>query len=126
MRLETRREASRQLRRGCSASPGARKRLRTLLCGVKCRGGLHCAEEFSGDVALEAAADLGVGLAFGAAAGDVGVGAGADAPAGQQDVVEGAVELAVSAAVEGGGGDSSGGGRGGAGGRPGGGRGGRW
>src|SRR4051812_32739548 len=116
MRLETRREASRQLRRGCSASPGARKRLRTLLCGVKCRGGLHCAEEFSGDVPLEAAADLGVGLAFGAAAGDVGVGAGADAPAGQQDVVEGAGELAVAAAVEGGGADASAGGGGGGGG----------
>src|SRR3954452_24548701 len=78
----------------------ASRYLRTLLYGVKCLGGLHGAEEFSGDVALEAAADLGVGLAFGASAGDVGVGAGADAPAGQQDVVQGAVELAVSAAVE--------------------------
>jgi hypothetical protein len=58
------------------------------------------AEEFAGDVSLEAAADLGVGLALGAAFGDVGVGARADQPAGQSDVVQGAVELAVAAAVE--------------------------
>ena len=63
-------------------------------CGVEAGVGLP------GDVALEAAADFGIGLAFCAAPGDVGPGSLACAPASQEDVVQGAVEVAVAAAVE--------------------------
>ena len=60
----------------------------------------QCPEEFAGDVALDAAADFRVALAFGAAPFDVVVGAGAVPPAGLHDVVQGPVELPVAAAVE--------------------------
>jgi hypothetical protein len=72
----------------------------TLLCVSSPGGGGECSVELAGDVALEASADFVVGFAFGAAFGDVGVGAGAAAPAGECDVVQGAVEGAVAAAVE--------------------------
>ena len=64
------------------------------------RGGIETAVELPGDVALEAAAEFGIGLAFCAAPGDVGPGSLACAPASQEDVVQGAVEVAVAAAVE--------------------------
>lgn len=51
-------------------------------------------------VALDAAADFLVGLAFGAAALDVGKGGRVVAHPGDGDDVEGAVELAVAEAVE--------------------------
>jgi hypothetical protein len=53
-----------------------------------------------GDVALEAAVDFGIGLAFCAASGDIGPGSLACAPASQEYVMQGAVEVAVAAAVE--------------------------
>jgi len=62
--------------------------------------GVEAAVELAGDVALEAAADFRIGLAFCSAPGDVGMGARAGAPASQEDVVEGAVEEPVAAAVE--------------------------
>ena len=62
--------------------------------------GVEAAVELAGDVALEAAADFGIGLAFCAAPGDLGPGLLARAPASQEDVVQGAVEVAVAAAVE--------------------------
>src|SRR5215207_1971672 len=62
--------------------------------------GVEAAVELPGDVALEAAADFGIGLAFCAAPGDVGPGSLTCAPASQEDVVQGAVEVAVAAAVE--------------------------
>jgi hypothetical protein len=62
--------------------------------------GVVAAVEVPGDVALEAAADFGIGLAFCAAPGDVGPGSLACAPASQEYVVQGAVEVAAAAAVE--------------------------
>jgi hypothetical protein len=63
-------------------------------------GGDEGAVELAGDVALEAAAYLVVGFAFGAAAGDVGDGGGVAAhPAGGDDV-DGHVECPVAAPVE--------------------------
>src|SRR5690606_21816600 len=56
--------------------------------------------ELSGDVALEAAADFSVGLAFGASTLEVGTGGGVVAHAVQSNDVQSAVELAVAAAVE--------------------------
>lgn len=52
----------------------------TLLCLSSVLGGVEGAEEFAGDVALEAA-DVVVGFAFGAPLGDVVLGPGAAAPA---------------------------------------------
>ncbi len=57
-------------------------------------------EDLAGDVALEDADDLGFGSAFLEAAGDIGAGAGVGAHAGDDDDPEGAVGLAVAAAVE--------------------------
>jgi hypothetical protein len=62
--------------------------------------GVEAAVELPGDVALEATADFGIGLAFCAAPGDVGLGSLAGAPASQEDVVQGPVEVTVAAAVE--------------------------
>ena len=68
-----------------------------------------------GDVSLEAALDLAWGLAFGGAFGGVGAGSWVVLKSGEDDRVQGAVELAVAAAVEavadglaGGGGDRRG------------------
>jgi hypothetical protein len=54
----------------------------------------------AGEVALYAAADFPVGLSFGAAALDVGLGFRMAAHAADGDGVQGAVELAVSEAVD--------------------------
>ena len=71
--------------------------------------------ELAGEVAFEAADNLGGGLAFGAAAGDVGAGGSVPAQPDDGDAVEGGVGLEVAAAVEpvsgglaGGGGDRAG------------------
>ena len=56
--------------------------------------------DFSGDVAFEAADDLGFGQAFFGASFDVGAGGGVVAQAAEHDPVEGGVGLAVAAAVE--------------------------
>src|SRR4051794_3936144 len=76
-----------------------------LICeGLLSSGGRHGAgelsEELAGDVGLEAAEDLAVGLAFGAAAVGVGLGGGVEAQAAAGDGVQGAVEAPVAAAVE--------------------------
>jgi len=65
-------------------------------CGCACQQREH----FAGDVALEAAHDLGLGLAFGGAAGDVVLGGLMAAHADQGDAPQGAVGLAVAAAVQ--------------------------
>ena len=52
------------------------------------------------EVALEAAHRLDAALALGFLAGEVGAGLRVDAPAGDRDDVQGAVELAVAAAIE--------------------------
>src|SRR5688500_8398806 len=67
------------------------------------RGGwrvLEDAEEVAGDVALEAALDLSVGLALGSAPFRVGAGGGVVAEPAENDDVEGPVELAVPEAIE--------------------------
>ena len=58
------------------------------------------AVELAGDVPLEAAADLALGLAFGGAALDVAAGAGATAHSCHRDGVDGSVQGPVAAAVE--------------------------
>ena len=60
----------------------------------------QCAVDLAGDVALEAADDLGLGDALGGASLDVGAGAWVAAQAAEDDAVEGGVGLAVAAAVE--------------------------
>jgi hypothetical protein len=57
-------------------------------------------EELAGDVALEAAPDLAVGLSFASPAVGVGAGCGVGAESGERDDVEGTVELAVTGSVE--------------------------
>jgi hypothetical protein len=69
----------------------------TLLCLSSLAEG---AVEVAGEVALDAAADFPVGLAFGTAVLDVGDGRWVAAHAGDGDGVDGAVELAVAEAVE--------------------------
>src|SRR5450432_1676898 len=69
----------------------------TLLCLSSLAEG---AVEVAGEVALDAAADLFIGPALGAAALDVGQGRRVIAHAGDGDDVQGAVELAVAEAVE--------------------------
>jgi len=59
---------------------------------------LEGAEEVVGDVALEAALDLAVGLAFGSSLLGVSASGGVVAKPGEHDDVEGSVELAVTAA----------------------------
>lgn len=71
----------------------------TLLCVVNPCGG-QSAEEFAGDVPLEATADFTVWHLLGLASGDVGLGAFAVPPPGLGDVVQGSVELSVAAPVE--------------------------
>src|SRR6266536_6206997 len=91
-----------------------------LLCG-RCREvevgevGTEGVVELAGDVALEAADDLGFGQALGGATVGVGAGASAVAEAADGDQVDCAVGVAVAAAVEpvaarasGGGGDRAG------------------
>src|SRR5512135_1494095 len=56
--------------------------------------------DLAGDVALEAAHDFALGLAFGGAAFDVGAGAVAVAQPADCDEMKGAVGLAVAAVVE--------------------------
>jgi len=56
--------------------------------------------ELAGDDAAQAPLGVAPGLAFGGAAGQVGASVGIDAQAHQQDGVQGAVELAVAAAVD--------------------------
>ena len=60
----------------------------------------ECSEEFSGDVALEAAADFSVGFALFAAAFDVGAGAFVAERACEDYDVDCPVELAVALTVE--------------------------
>jgi len=62
--------------------------------------GLEGVVELAGDVALEAADDLGLGQAFGGAPGGVGAGAWVVAQASEDDHVEGVVGGAIAAAVE--------------------------
>jgi len=62
--------------------------------------GLEGVVELAGDVALEAADDLGLGQAFGGATGGVGAGAWVVAQASEDDHVEGVVGGAIAAAVE--------------------------
>ena len=61
---------------------------------------LVLAVEVAGEVALDAAADLPVGFAFGAAALDVGQGGRVAAHAADSDDVQGAVELPIAEPVE--------------------------
>src|SRR5947209_18091225 len=63
------------------------------------RGG-QGAEELAGDVSLEAASDLTLGLAFSATAGHVGLGGGVAAHSGARDGVEGFVQRPVSPAIK--------------------------
>ena len=62
--------------------------------------GAQVGVELAGDVALEAADDLLLRLAFGGASGDVGLGSGLVGHADERDAPEGVVGLAVPAAVE--------------------------
>ena len=71
---------------------------RTLLLAVKTC--LECAEEFACDVALEAAADLAVGSAFGSATFEVGPSGRVVPLSLDGDDVQSAVELPVATAVE--------------------------
>ena len=74
---------------------------RRRLCAVAgCGGGLDASVEASGECAFEGAADVAVGLAFGGASGLVGAGFWVAAHPGDGDGVQGAVEVAVAAAVE--------------------------
>ncbi len=73
----------------------------TLLWLVKGSSGLHDAEKVSGGVALEAAADLGVGFLLGASAGQVVLSRLVTVDhAPVHDGVQGPVEVAVAEAVE--------------------------
>ena len=71
-----------------------------MFCQVVGREALELAEELSGDVALQAALDLADALAFGEAALHVALGGRVLAHADEHDGVQGAVELAVTAAVQ--------------------------
>ena len=62
--------------------------------------GVETAVDFAGEVALEAAADLSEGAAFGGAALDVGAGSRIHAHAGDDGHVEGTVETSVSTTVD--------------------------
>jgi hypothetical protein len=75
-----------------------RSRLHRRLMALRLRRTLRLA--LACPLALEAAFDVPVGLAFGSAAGGVAAGGGVEAQPGQGDVVQGAVELAVAVAVE--------------------------
>jgi hypothetical protein len=57
-------------------------------------------EQLAGDDASQAALGVAAAFALGGAAGHVGAGVGVGAQAHQQDGVQGAVELAVAAAVD--------------------------
>src|ERR1019366_5671438 len=63
-------------------------------------GGAEVGVDLAGDVALEAADDLGLGFTLCCAAFDVGAGGRVGAHAGEQDPPQGVVGLAVSAGVE--------------------------
>ena len=63
-------------------------------------GRAQLAVDLAGDVALEAADDLRLGLAFGRAALGVGAGGRVRAQAGEHDPPQGVVGLAVTAGVE--------------------------
>src|SRR5215218_7882783 len=65
-----------------------------LLCWVKARVGLQESVELAGDIADQAASDLAVGLALGAAPLGVGAGRRVIAQPGQHYQVQGLVELA--------------------------------
>jgi hypothetical protein len=56
--------------------------------------------DLAGDVAFQAADDLGLGQAFGGAPGDVGAGGGVGAHPGDHDPPQGVVGLPVTAGVE--------------------------
>jgi hypothetical protein len=75
-----------------------RSRLHRRLMALRLRRTLRLA--LACPLALEAAFDVPVGLAFGSAAGGLAAGGGVEAQPGQGDVVQGAVELAVAVAVE--------------------------
>ena len=75
-------------------------RVRGLECAEVSEVGLECVVDLAGDVALEAAEDLELGLSFGRAAARVGARARAVAQAADGDQVQGAVGLAVAAVVE--------------------------
>src|SRR5450755_84901 len=64
------------------------------------RGGAKAGVGLAGDVTLEAADDLRLGLTFGCAAFDVGAGGRVGAHAGEDDAPQGVVGLAVAARVE--------------------------
>ena len=82
-------------------SPPAARSMRTLLCVSSRRyGTVQLTIDPSGEVALEAAADLLVGAAFGAASFDVGAGGGVAAHAGDDGHVQGSVQPPVTATVE--------------------------
>src|SRR4029453_14419690 len=73
---------------------------RTLLCWVKAWVGFQEPVELAGDIADQAASDLAVGLALGAASLGVGAGRWVITQPGQDDQMQGLVELAVARAVE--------------------------
>jgi hypothetical protein len=82
----------------CWVSPGSAWSFPwTLLCCVKCWLGLQESVELAGDVADQAAFDLAVGLALGAASLRVGAGGWVISQPGQDDDVERLVELTVPA-----------------------------
>src|SRR5688500_16891510 len=87
------RQASR-LRRRARRSPGPA----LLLCqgGARFEG----VEDDAGELALQAADGFAAALAFGLFAFEVGAGGWVDARLGDRDAVQGAVELAVAAAIE--------------------------
>ena len=68
----------------------------TLLWELSSHRGFELAVDGAGYVALEAAADLSVGVSFGAASGDVGLDVEVSGHPGADDDVEGAVELTVA------------------------------
>src|SRR5260221_10663267 len=63
-------------------------------------GGAQAGIDLAGDVALEAADDLGLGQALGGAPLDVGAGRGVGAHPGDDDPPQGVIGLAIAAGVE--------------------------
>lgn len=74
--------------------------VKTLLCAVKGLGKRSAPVKLAGDVALEAPADLAVGLALGAAARNLGYGSGIAAHTSASYDVNGLLQRAVSCPVE--------------------------
>ena len=68
--------------------------------GASARGGAEVGVDLAGDVAFEAADDLGFGFSFCGAPLGVGAGGGVRAEAGEHDSPQGVIRLAVTARVK--------------------------